>query len=194
MLQPETKNGNIHTLINKLDKTIEKKLEPGTNERYNKTVSKLQTDKSDLQKEDYRASDDILDHMREKYSKKAEKVDKIKDGKRKEKAAVVMTKKRYREVIAVLKKSGNALSESMMNAKKESVRLLSKTKSQTRICKLNKEIKGALTTLGREVYDLNALGVSDVLENKNIVKIIGTINETHVEKELICEKFGKKTK
>lgn len=194
MSQTEKNDENINSLLDKLDKNIDTKIIKEFDKDKQEEASKPDATNSGIQKDDYEVSNEILDHMRGNYVKKVEKVDELKKKKKKEKAAVTMTKKRYRQVINALKKSGNALSDSVMNAKKESVRLLGKTKGQTRICTINQELGKLLTTLGREVYDLVVLGGTDILKNKNIAKIIGTINEYNVEKELIIEKFAKKSK
>ncbi len=194
MVHSESDGVNRSSLVNKRDGTSDKKLETDSHTNYNKTTPKPEMSKNISQKEDYKASGSILDYMKKNYSKKAEKVDKFKDRKKNKKTTAAMTQKPYREVIRMLINSGNVLSESMLNAKKESVKLLNKTKSQTRICTINQDIKESLTKLGREIYDLFVLGVTDVLKYKSIVKIIGSINELYVEKELICKKFYKKSK
>lgn len=191
MKNSDNEDTNINDLIDKLDDVVEKKFGINTADKSSKSSSQPDAVNSETLMDEYKDSSEIVSHMREKYSKKVATLDKLKDKEKRDRAAVVFTKRRYREVIAALIKSGNALSEVVLNAKKESVKLLDKAKGKTRTHRINKEIEESLAQLGSEAYDSIVLGAQDVFKNKNILNIINKINEYNVEIELICEKFEK---
>jgi hypothetical protein len=139
-------------------------------------------------------SEKILEHMQEKYQKKQEQLKKLQGEDKKLRAAEVFTKRRYREVMADLKKSGNMISSAVFAANKESVQLLDKAKAKARILSINRAIDKATLHLGREIYDCIAMGVHNVFDNANVKKILNRLNEYHIEIELIHKKFGKRGK
>ncbi len=137
-------------------------------------------------------SEDLLQKIKGKYQRKQERLEELKEQEKKIRAAQVFTKRRYREVTAVLKKGGNMVSEAAYSAQKESVRLLDKTKAHTRIFNLNARIEELLAQLGSEIYDVVSFGGTNVFDNANVKNVLSRINECHVEIELIQKMFKKK--
>ena len=137
-------------------------------------------------------SEMLLRKIKEKYRRKQERLEELEEDEKKIRAAKVFTKRRYREVSAVLKKGGNMVSDAVLAAQNESVKLLDKAKAQTRVFNLNRKIDEHLGQLGSEIYDLVAFGGANVFENANVKKIISMINECHVEIELINKKLENK--
>ncbi len=135
----------------------------------------------------------VLSHLRKRYSKEIDNLKELKNKKMESKAAVVMTKRRYRGVLNALKKNGQSISKAVLNTKEESVKLLDMTKGRIRICKINKLIDKSLLQLGNDVYDLFKFGSLDIFNNKNIAKTLKRINEHNLEIELICKKFESNT-
>lgn len=139
--------------------------------------------------ETHEDSEQLLQKIKEKYQRKQERLEELEEDEKKIRAAQVFTKRRYREVTAALKKGGNMVSDAALAAKNESVKLLDRAKAQTRIFNLNRKIDEHLGQLGSEIYDLVAFGGSNVFDNANVKKIIGSINECHVEIDLINKKL-----
>jgi hypothetical protein len=135
-------------------------------------------------------SEILLQRIKDKYQRKQEHLEDLKVQEKKMRAAKVLTKRRYREVSAALKKGGNMVSDAALAAQMEGVKLLDKAKAQTRIFNLNRKIDELLGQLGSEIYDLVALGGTSVFDNANIKKILARLNECNVEIELINKKLA----
>lgn len=97
----------------------------------------------------------------------------------------------HEKIVKVLKAGSTAVATGIKIIGKGAAILLGKTRLRAHVPLLRHKVDCLLTQLGGVIYDLHAQGEKDVLENENVKRIVGRINEINEEIKLIQERLEK---